>query len=82
MGRALHDQGTLLKLTWHGPHRSAEETRKKHEYGYDNPEETSPDDLVAEFESAGFLLLEQDILECDPASYGWDAIQSCLFRKS
>lgn len=82
MTRALRGEGILLKLTWHGPHRNAEETRKKHEYGYDNPEEPSPDDLVAGFESAGFSLLEQDVLECDPATYGWDAIQSCLFRKS
>ena len=81
MARALRDEGVVLKLTWHGPHRSAEETRKKHEYAYDNPEEPSPEDLIAGFERAGFSLVEQDILECDPATYGWDAIQSCLFRK-
>ena len=81
MDRALRAEGILLKLTWHGPHRSLEETRKKHEYGYDNPEEPSPDSLVAGFENAGFSLIAEDILECDPATYGWDAIQSCLFRK-
>lgn len=81
MARALRGDGTLLKITWHGPHRTAEETRKKHVYAYDNPEEPSPDDLVTEFQNAGFSLVEQDILECDPDSYGWDAIQSCLFRR-
>ena len=80
MARALRGESLLLKLTWHGPHRTVEETRKKHEYGYDNPEEPSPDNLVAGFERAGFALVEQDILECDSTSYGWDAIQSCLFK--
>jgi SAM-dependent methyltransferase len=82
MAQALRGEGLLLKLTWHGPHRSEEETRKKHEYAYDNPQEPSPEVLVAGFERAGFSLVEQDILECDPASYGWDAIQSCLFKYS
>ena len=81
MGRALRESGTLLKLTWHGPHRTAEETKKKHDYGYDNPEEPGPQKLVAGFERAGFDLEEQAILECDPATYGWDAIQYCLFTK-
>jgi SAM-dependent methyltransferase len=82
MANALRDGGLVLKLTWHGPHRTAEETRKKHEYAYDNPEEPSSDELVAGFENAGFSLVEQEILECDPGSYGWDAIQFCMFRKS
>lgn len=82
MAKALRGEGKLLKLTWHGPHRTPEETRKKHEYGYDNPLEPSPGELVATFESSGFTLSEQEILECDPYSYGWDAIQYCLFRKS
>jgi len=82
MARALRPEGMLLKLTWHGPHRTAEQTRKKLEYAYDNPEEPTPDELVAGIESAGFSLIEQDILECDSRSYGWDAIQSCLFIKA
>lgn len=81
MAGALRSEGVLLKLTWHGPHRTEEETRKKHEYAYDNPEEPSPEELVTGFESAGFALMKQEILECDPESYGWDAIQFCLFRK-
>jgi SAM-dependent methyltransferase len=81
MARALRPRGMLLKLTWHGPHRTAEETQKKHEYAYDNPEQPTPCELVAGIENAGFSLVEQDILKCDPGSYGWDAIQSCVFRK-
>ena len=81
MARALRPGGLLVKLTWHGPHRTAEETRKKLEYAYDNPEEPSPDELVTGIESAGFSLVEQEILECDPLSYGWNAIQSCVFKK-
>jgi SAM-dependent methyltransferase len=82
MARALRPSGLLLKLTWHGPHRTAEQTRKKLEYAYDNPEEPSPDELVSGIERAGFSLVEQDILACDPRIYAWDAIQSCLFRKN
>lgn len=81
MAHALRDGGRLLKLTWHGPHRSAEETRRKHEYGYDNAKEPAAQELVDGFERAGFTLEEQAILQCDPASYGWDSIQYCLFAK-
>ena len=82
MARALRPGGKLLKLTWHGPHRSARETREKLEYAYDNPQEPTADELVAGIENAGFSLEQQEILACDPESYGWDAIQFCLFTKS
>jgi len=82
MARALRPRGMLLKLTWHGPHRTAQETREKLEYAYDNPEEPTPHELVAGIENAGFSLVEQEILECDPSAVGWDAIQSCIFRKN
>ena len=81
MARALRPKGMLLKLTWHGPHRSAEETREKLAYAYDNPEEPTPDELLAAIENAGFSLVEQEFLACNPESYGWDGIQSCLFTK-
>lgn len=81
MQRALRPGGMLLKLTWHGPHRTPEETRKKHEYSYDNPEEPTEDELVKGFENGGFRLVEQEVLRCDPGSTGWDAIQSCLFTR-
>jgi SAM-dependent methyltransferase len=81
MARALRPAGTLLKLSWHGPHRTPEETRKKHEYSYDNPEEPTPGELVDVFEKSGFSLIEEDILRCDPDMTGWDAIQSCVFGR-
>lgn len=81
MARALRPKGILLKLSWHGPHRTPEETRRKHEYSYDNPEEPSPDELVKAFEKRGFSLVNEEILRCDPGVTGWDAIQSCVFEK-
>ena len=82
MRGSLRTDGMLMKLTWHGPHRTREETRKKHEYSYDNPEEPTPDELVQGFEKGGFRLVEQELLRCDPASTGWDAIQYCLFERT
>ena len=82
MQRSLRPHGVLLKLTWHGPHRTPEETRKKHDYAYDNPEEPAPDELVRGFERGGFRLMEQEILSCNAATTGWDAIQYCLFARA
>lgn len=79
---ALQARGTLLKITWHGPHRTPEETRKKLAYRYDSPEEPTPEALVEAMERAGFSLEHQSILPCDPETYGWDAIQACLFRNT
>ena len=81
MHRTLKDGGRLLKITWHGPQRAPEETAKKLAYRYDSPEETSPVALVAGIEKAGFTLRYQAVLACDPAHYGWQAIQACLFEK-
>ncbi len=81
MARALRAEGMLVKLTWHGPHRTAQQTREKLAYAYDNREEPTPEELVTGFESAGFSLVEQETLQCDPRSSGWDAIQSCVFQK-
>jgi len=80
MRTALKPGGQLLKITWHGPHRSAEETRDKLKYRYDNPEEPRPEDLVTAFERAGFKLAEQSILDCDPDAIGFEEIQVCLFH--
>ncbi|MGI9413546.1 MAG: class I SAM-dependent methyltransferase [Hyphomicrobiales bacterium] len=80
MCRALKPQGQLLKITWHGPHRSRDETRDKLRYGYDSPQEPGPEELVAGFERAGFALRKQSILNCEPDTIGWDAIQVCLFQ--
>ena len=80
MRRALKPNGQLLKITWHGPHRSRDETRDKIKYGYDSVQEPGPEELVAGFETAGFALQKQSILECEPETVGWDAIQVCLFK--
>lgn len=80
--RTLKGEGMLLKITWHGPHRTPEETRNKLRYRYDSAVEPSPDALVAGIERAGFTLRHQSILECDPETYGWDAIQVCVFQKA
>jgi SAM-dependent methyltransferase len=82
MRRTLKDGGRLLKITWHGPQRAPEETRKKLAYRYDSPEAASPAALVAGIEGAGFRLRHHAVLACDPASYGWEAIQACLFEKT
>lgn len=81
MYQALDDQGSLLKITWHGPHRTPEEQAMKLKFRFDNPEEPGPEVLVSGFERAGFALRRQEILPCDPASYGWQAVQACLFAK-
>jgi SAM-dependent methyltransferase len=81
MFRALKPGGQLLKLTWHGPHRGAEETRKKLVYRFDNREEPTPEYLVDKFERAGFELRHQSILECSQAAIGFEAIQVCHFGR-
>lgn len=82
MHRTLKDGGVLLKLTWHGPHRTPEKTRAKLAYRYDSPGEPSPTNLVAGIERAGFTLRNQSVLACDPTTYGWEAIQACMFQKT
>ena len=81
MHRALKPGGQLLKLTWHRPHRSVEETRKKLIYRFDNQDEPTPENLVARFQRAGFELRDQSILECDQTAIGFEAIQVCHFGK-
>lgn len=77
--RALGSDGRLVKITWHGPHRTPEQTALKHKYGYDNSEEISPEALVEVVRKAGFELQENAIMACDPEAYRWDAVQVCEF---
>ena len=79
---ALKCGGKFVKLTWHGPHRTPEQTAKKLEYGYDSLEEHDPATFVESIEAVGFSLLRHDLEHCDPASYRWDVIQAALFEKS
>jgi len=79
---ALCDGGRLLKVSWHRPHRSPEETARKLQYRYDSTIEPSPEELVAGFERAGFRLCEEEFFQCDPETHGWDLVQMCLFEKT
>ena len=79
--RWLKPAGRLVKVTWHGPHRTPEQTRDKHKYGFDNEEEVAPEELVAAIEKGGFVVRENATLLCDPQTYRWDKIQICTFEK-
>ena len=82
MRRALKPRGRLVKLTWHGPNRTPGVAREKLKYGYDRARQPSPQELVAAIEQTGFVLRDQAALNCDPASYGWQAIQACVFERA
>lgn len=82
MRAALKPDGRLLKTTWHGPHRSPEETAKKLRYGYDTQAAPTPDELVAAFAASGFAFEIDERRACDPATYGWQQLQNCVFRVS
>ena len=71
----------MYKTTWHGPHRSSEECEEKLEYGFDAPEPLSPERLVARIEQAGFALRHETICACEPASYVWHSVQTCIFDR-
>ena len=78
---ALRDGGRLIKLTWHGPHRTPEQTAQKLEYGYDSLEEHDPSAFVATIEDAGFATIAHEQKMCDARTYRWDVVQGCVFEK-
>ena len=73
--------GELVNLTWHGPHRTPEQTAEKLKYGYDTLEEHQPQAFLAQIERAGFIMLQHEIFTCDPQEYGWDVIQGCVLQR-
>lgn len=75
----LKPGGLLVKVTWHGPHRSPEETAQKLRYGFDAAEDPTPETLVAAIAEAGFRLTAERRLVTIPQAYGWEAIQTCVF---
>ncbi|MDJ0949993.1 MAG: methyltransferase domain-containing protein [Alphaproteobacteria bacterium] len=81
MHRSLKPDGRLLKVTWHGPHRTAAETADKLRYRFDSPEEPTPGELVSAIERAGFSCEYNAVLRCDPEIVYWDAIQVSLFDR-
>jgi len=78
---ALKPGGTLVKLTWHGPHRTPEQTAEKLKYGYDSLEEHEPQKFLDQITATGFAVERHELFECDPETYQWDLIQGCVFRK-
>ncbi|MEM7424773.1 MAG: class I SAM-dependent methyltransferase [Pseudomonadota bacterium] len=78
---ALKPHGKLIKLTWHGPHRTPEQNREKLEYGYDSAEEHQPEVYLSQIADRGFDVLKHEIFECDPETYRWDVIQGCVLQR-
>ncbi len=78
---ALKPDGMMVKLTWHGPHRTPEQTAEKLKYGYDSLEEHEPYRFLSQIEACGFSAGRHELFECDPETYQWDVIQGCVFRK-
>jgi len=76
---ALRPGGKLVKLTWHGPHRPAEQTSEKLKYGYDSLEEHEPNHLQNQICANGFAATRSEMFECNPDTYKWDVIQGCVF---
>lgn len=79
--RALKIGGKIVKVTWHGPHRTPDQTRDKLKYGFDNADEVTPEDLIELIEKAGFKVRENSVLSCNSETYRWDKIQFCVFEK-
>lgn len=79
---ALTPEGKLLKMTWHGARRTAEEEADKLKYQYDNELEPSPDELIELFEKVGFQTVVNDVLDCPPNTINWAQIQVALFQKT
>ena len=77
----LKPGGQLIKVTFHGPVRSADETREKLLYGYDSLKEHEPETLVESITSHDFIVERNEAILCDSKAYGWEKLQGCLFRK-
>ena len=78
---SLRPGGKLVKLTWHGPHRTPEQTAEKLKYGYDSLKEHEPQAFLQQIEAAGFATLRHEVFACDPETYRWDIIQGCVFQR-
>lgn len=82
MRGALTDEGKLMKISWHGPHRPQSKSWEKLQYCYESVEATDPEQLILDIECSGFTLEHLKLIECDPEIYGWDTIQACRFKAS
>ena len=62
----LKPDGRLLKMTWHGTQRTAEEQEDKIKYRYDNENEPAAHELIKRFENENFKTLDNEVLHCPP----------------
>lgn len=76
----LKTGGHLVKITWHGPHRTPEEQAKKLEFGFDSEEEHTAQSLDAEIVGAGFSIQNSRTMAPHP-DYEWDVIHTGVYEK-
>ena len=81
--RGLCPLGLLVNISWYGCHLSKRVHRRKVRYRYDGLETPSLDETVRWTERQGFRLVHRKLFNVpDKDAYGWETIQSCVFRKS
>jgi len=80
--RGLRPRGLLIIISWYGCHLSRRIHRKKVRYRYDGLDSPSPGETVSWTERQGFQLVHRTVFDVpDKDDYGWETIQSCVFRK-
>lgn len=79
IARMLRPAGRLVTVSWHGPHRTPEETQKKLAYGFDSLDEHTPESLERDIARAGFSLVARQVLCPSDPTYGWDYCHSAIF---
>ena len=81
--RGLRPLGLLVIISWYGCHLSRRVHRRKVRYRYDGLNSPSLDETVSWTERQGFQLVHRTQFDVpDQDVYGWETIQSCVFRKS
>ncbi|MEM7652200.1 MAG: class I SAM-dependent methyltransferase [Pseudomonadota bacterium] len=81
LGAALKPGGRMIKLTWHGPHRTPEQQAEKLRYGYDSQDEHEPAPYRDQIAAAGFRVIREELFHPDPKTYFWNVIQGCVFER-
>ena len=80
--RRLRPLGLLVNISWYGCHLSRRVHRKKVRYRYDGLHGPSLEETVSWTERQGFQLVHRTLFDVpDKDDYGWETIQSCVFRK-
>ena len=78
----MKPEGRIVKLTWHGPERTAAETQDKLRYRYDTTAEPTPDELSKRFTDCGLSIIRDERFQCKPGTVGWREIQCAVFTQS